>query len=391
MRAIQYVSKLVLKGADLGPRPAFRVLDEAGKVFADSSVVKAEENVDVLRELYRNMVRLQTMDQVFYEAQRQGRITFYMTTSGEEGVNIGSASGLQEEDMVFAQYREAGVLLQRGWPIQKFADQCFANIGDAAKGRQMPVHYGSKELNFQTISSPLATQIPQATGAAYAAKGGNTVVAVYFGEGAASEGDFHPALNFASTLECPVLFICRNNQYAISTPVSEQYGGDGIVSRADGYGMTSCRVDGNCILGVREAVKEARKYAIENSKPVLIETMTYRQGHHSTSDDSTRYRELDEIEKWKQNAHPITRLKLYMEGLGCWSEDMEEDLRATERENVLRAVRLAEEKEKPDMFSIFEDVYQEMPKALQEQRDRLKRFVKKYPNIYTHDDHHHHH
>lgn len=140
----------------------------------------------------------------------------------------------------------------------------------------MPIHYGSKPLNFVTISSPLATQIPQAAGAAYALKGQNRVVVCYFGEGAASEGDAHAAFNFATTLASPVIFFCRNNGYAISTPSAEQYRGDGIAGRGAGYGMNSLRVDGNDALAVYNATRYAKEYALKESKPVLIEALTYR-------------------------------------------------------------------------------------------------------------------
>ena len=155
------------------------------------------------------------MDKLLYDAQRHGRITFYMTSIGEEAIHFGSAAGLQHDDMVYAQYREAGVLMYRGYEIKNFMNQCFGNNLDSAKGRQMPVHYGCKNLNYQQISSSLATQIPQAPGIAYSFKRNEAkrCVIVYFGDGAASMGDCHAAMNFASTLRCPVLFFCRNNGY----------------------------------------------------------------------------------------------------------------------------------------------------------------------------------
>jgi 2-oxoisovalerate dehydrogenase E1 component alpha subunit len=158
--------------------------------------------------MYKSMVTLNLMDQILYEAQRQGRISFYMTNYGEEATHMGSAAALDPSDTIFGQYREAGVLLFRGFTIDEFMNQCYSNELDYGKGRQMPVHYGSAKLNFHTISSPLGTQIPQAAGAAYALKrqGGKNVVICYFGEGAASEGDFHGALNIAATTECPVIF-----------------------------------------------------------------------------------------------------------------------------------------------------------------------------------------
>lgn len=148
------------------------------------------------------------MDGILYESQRQGRISFYMTNLGEEACQIGSAAALEPNDLIFAQYREAGVLLWRGYKLDQFMNQCYGNEEDKGKGKQMPVHYGSKELNFVTISSPLSTQMPQAVGAAYAlkkSKPGNCVI-TYFGDGAASEGDAHAAFNFATTLNCPVVF-----------------------------------------------------------------------------------------------------------------------------------------------------------------------------------------
>ncbi|KAJ8957254.1 hypothetical protein NQ318_007818 [Aromia moschata] len=184
------------------------------------------------------MTLLSNMDKILYESQRQGRISFYMTNYGEEASHIGSAAALNNEDVVYGQYREVGVLLWRGFTLQQFVDQCYGNKDDTSgKGKQMPVHYGSKKLNFVTISSPLGTQMPQAVGSAYALRNTNRVVICYFGDGAASEGDAHAAFNFAATLECPVILFCRNNGYAISTPVEEQYKGDGIAARGPSYGI----------------------------------------------------------------------------------------------------------------------------------------------------------
>lgn len=254
------------------------------------------------------------MDSILYDAQRQGRISFYMTSYGEEAVSFGTAAALDAKDMVFAQYREPGVLMWRGFQYQDFADQCFGNIDGHGKGRQMPVHYGSKALNYHTISSPLATQIPHAVGAAYAFKLSKEkrIAVCYLGEGAASEGDFHAGLNAAATRDCPVLFVVRNNGYAISTPRKDQYRGDGIAPRGIGYGISFTRVDGNDLLAVYEATKRAREFSLQNNKPVILELMCYRAGHHSTSDDSTRYRPVDEISDFKECFDPLLRVKRYL-------------------------------------------------------------------------------
>lgn len=265
------------------PVPIYRVMNREGTIEVASQDPKFSE--EFTRKMFRDMVLLNTMDKILYESQRQGRISFYMTNFGEEASHIGSAAALHESDIIYGQYREAGVLVWRGFTISQFIDQCYGNCEDEGKGKQMPVHYGSKKLNFVTISSTLATQIPQAVGAAYALKrqpDNKRVVTVYFGEGAASEGDTHAAFNFAATLSCPVLFFCRNNGFAISTPSSEQYRGDGIAGRAAGYGMATIRVDGTDLFAVYNATKAAKEYALKNNKPVIIGEKTYSldEPHH---------------------------------------------------------------------------------------------------------------
>ena len=208
-------------------------------------------------------------------------------------------------------------------------------------------------------------------------------MACYFGEGAASEGDFHAALNIAATRSCPVVFICRNNGFAISTPTLEQYRGDGIASRGIGYGIDTIRVDGNDIFAVREATKEARRMALENGgKPVLIEAMSYRVSHHSTSDDSYAYRARVEVEDWKRRDNPITRLRKWMENKGIWNEDMERELRETTRKTVLKEFAAAEREKKPELKNMFTDVYEEMTPEAKAQREELKRILETYPEEY---------
>ncbi|ORY02020.1 Dehydrogenase, E1 component [Basidiobolus meristosporus CBS 931.73] len=323
------------------------------------------------------------MDLILYEAQRQGRISFYMTSYGEEAY-IGSAAGLVNEDVVFGQYRESGVLLYRGFTLDEFMNQCYSNELDYGKGRQMPIHYGSTKHNFHTISSPLATQIPHAAGAAYALKmeGKKNCVMCYFGDGAASEGDFHAALNMAATMHCPVIFFCRNNGFAISTPTSEQYQGDGIASRGIGYGIDTIRVDGNDVWAVYNATKEARRIAVEENRPVLIEAMTYRIGHHSTSDDSSAYRSKKEVEDWERLDSPLTRIRKYLERKGWWSDEEEKAYRKETRTKILKSFSAAEKYKKPAIKELFEDVYDKMTPNLVEQKAELDELLKKYPQYY---------
>ncbi|KAI9499258.1 thiamine diphosphate-binding protein [Zychaea mexicana] len=333
------------------------------------------------------MVQLHVIDGILYEAQRQGRISFYMTHYGEEAM-IGSAAALHEDDVVFGQYREAFMLLYRGFSLDEMMNQCFSNDMDYGKGRQMPIHYGSNKLNFQTISSPLGTQIPQATGAAYALKLSNSRACTicFFGEGAASEGDFHAGLNMAATLNCPVIFMCRNNGYAISTPSSEQYRGDGIASRGIGYGIDTIRVDGNDIWAVYNATKAAREIAVEENKPVMIEAMTYRIGHHSTSDDSTKYRDRKEVEERAQFDNPVTRLRRYLEHKQWWSQEEEDQWRKEVRSSLMKSFTAAEKRKKPALENLFTDVYDEVPPNLVAQQQELQELIKKYPEYYSLED-----
>ncbi|KAL3874993.1 hypothetical protein ACJMK2_037936 [Sinanodonta woodiana] len=305
--------------------PVYRVMNRKGEIY-DSSEDPGLSKETVIK-MYKDMTMLNTMDRILYESQRQGRISFYMTNFGEEGTHIGTAAALNPKDLVFGQYREAGVLMWRGFTLDQFMNQCYGSCEDMGKGRQMPVHYGSKDLHFVTISSPLATQMPQASGAAYGFKRAQNGLCVicYFGEGAASEGDAHAALNFAATLECPVIFFCRNNGYAISTPTRDQYRGDGIASRGIGYGMVTARVDGNDVFAVYKVTKAAREICVQENRPVLIEAMTYRIGHHSTSDDSSAYRSVDEVSHWNKEDTPIARLRLYMIKKGWWNDDAEKE------------------------------------------------------------------
>jgi 2-oxoisovalerate dehydrogenase E1 component alpha subunit len=214
------------------------------------------------------------------------------------------------------------------------------------------------------------------------------VAVAYFGEGAASEGDFHGALNIAATRSCPVIFICRNNGFAISTPTTEQYRGDGIASRGIGYGIDTLRVDGTDIFAVYEATKEARIRALQDGgRPILLEMMSYRVSHHSTSDDSFAYRKRDEVEAWKLSDNPITRLRKWLENKGIWNQELEKETRAEIRRAILQEVAVAEKEKKPPLSSIFDDVYSELTDEAQEQRAELKRLMLKYPDEYDADDH----
>merc|ERR1712000_285256 len=369
--------------------PTYRVVDQNGDVVDPSFQPDIPE--DKIVKLYTDMLYISILDVIMFDAQRQGRLSFYMVSAGEEAVPVGSSSVLEMEDTLFCQYREQGVFRERGFTTKQFMSQLFANKHDPGKGRQMPVHYGSTELNIHTISSTLGTQPPHAAGNAYAQKmrklqnpeSKSAVTAAYFGEGSASGADFHGALNIAATRSCPIIFICRNNGYAISTPTLEQYRGDGIASRGIGYGIDTIRVDGNDIWAVREAVKRARELALEDGgKPVLIEAMTYRVSHHSTSDDSFAYRARVEVEDWKRRDNPLTRLRKWMEANGMWDDIKEKDARDAFRKEILKGISESEKEKKPPLKAMFDDTYEELTPDLKDQMRKLREIIEKYPNEY---------
>ncbi len=361
--------------------PVYQLLKQDGTTYRGARLPDLDQELAL--RIYRAMLFTRVLDERMLAAQRQGRLSFYMQSTGEEGTIVAFTAALDDADMIMAQYREQGALAYRGFTVDEFMNQLFGNELDYGKGRQMPVHYGSTKLHYMTISSPLATQIPQAVGYAYGEKldGKGYCCATIFGEGAASEGDFHAALNMAAVHKAPVIFLCRNNGYAISTPVSEQFAGDGIAPRALGYGMHAIRVDGNDVLAVYRATKEARRLAVEDNCPVLIEAMTYRLAAHSSSDDPSGYRSRKEEEIWRAK-DPLTRMRNWLVKKKWWSEEQEKEVLEKLRREVLDAMKQAEKRPPPPLESLVTDVYDEVPPNLQHQMDRLKAHIRKYPDAY---------
>ncbi|USI26770.1 thiamine pyrophosphate-dependent dehydrogenase E1 component subunit alpha [Alteromonas macleodii] len=361
--------------------PMLQILSAEGELI--EKAVEPDLSKEEALKIFNTMHYIRVLDERMVGAQRQGRISFYLASTGEEAASVASAAALSDDDMIMSQYREQGALAYRGYTTEQFMNQMFSNKDDPNKGRQMPIHYGDKPLNFMTISSPLGTQIPQASGYAYGQKmsGKDVVTICYFGEGAASEGDFHAGLNMAAVLNCPVIFFCRNNGYAISTPAEEQFAGDGIASRGLGYGIKTIRVDGNDVLAIYAATKEARRIAIEEKCPVLIEAMTYRLAAHSTSDDPTGYRSREEEDKWRAK-DPIARMAKWLESKG-WFDEAENQKRVDKaRQDVLAAMKSCEKTDVCAIEDIVEDVYDTAPWHLKEQLSELKAHIKKYPKMY---------
>lgn len=361
--------------------PMLQMLNNNGELISEESDVSLTQPVAI--KILQTMQFIRVLDERMVAAQRQGRLSFYLACTGEEASVVASAAALSSDDMIMSQYREQGALAYRGFTVQQFMDQLFSNERELNKGRQMPIHYGSVEHNFMTISSPLGTQIPQAAGYAYGQKmsKANAVTVCYFGEGAASEGDFHAGLNMAAVHGSPVIFFCRNNGYAISTPSTEQFAGDGIASRGIGYGIATIRVDGNDALAVFSAMENARKIALEEMRPVLIEAMTYRLAAHSTSDDPSSYRAKEEEDIWRQR-DPIIRFSQWLVNQG-WYNNSDETARLDAlRTDVLNAMKESEKVPVCKVDEIVTDVYANVPKHLNTQLDELKAHIAQYPDAY---------
>src|SRR6266446_4487027 len=310
---------------------------------------------ETLLRLYREMVRLRTLDERMMTLQRQGRVGFYGACTGQEAATLASAIALEPSDWIFPALREV-----------------FGNSGDETKGRQMPSHMASRSVNQVSWSSCIGTQLPQAVGAAMAARirGDRTVVAAYLGDGATSEGDFHVAMNFAGVFKAPVVFVCQNNHWAISVPTSKQTASESIAVKAVAYGFPGVKVDGNDAVAVYAAVKEAVDRARAGSGPTLVECETYRIGAHSSSDDPTRYRDEREVEAWRKR-DPIEQLRARLAADGQWTDRQDQELRARLLDEVNAAIAEAEQKPDPPREGLFEDVYSNLPWFLREQRDEL--------------------
>ena len=366
------------------PIPVFQQLNERSELDPHAEFFPQLSKEEIVN-LFELMVKVNVMDTILQDIQRQGRISFYIANFGEEAAQLGSVSALKREDEIWTQYRELGCFLFRGLTTQMATDQTFSTKFEVGKGRQMPIHYTMVEGHVQSVTSPLGTKILHAAGAGYAFKldKQDRVGVVYFGEGAASEGDFAVGLNFAATLKSQTLFLCRNNGYAISTPTRDQYRGDGIAPRALAYGMKTVRVDGNDIVAVHNATRAAREQIVNGGGPVLIELMTYRRGHHSTSDDSSKYRPAGELEEWQQpGKEPISRFEKLLIERGLIEKDHEAKLREELRKDVIESIKRSEKKPRASIEHIFTDVYAEMPWHLREQLEGLKDHLSRYGNNY---------
>ncbi len=361
--------------------PLRRVVAEDGTVVGDrGEITLADAEV---RALYRWMLLERALDERMVSLQRQGRIGFYIGSIGEEATVYGAAAAMESQDWLFPCYREHGGALLRGMPLATFVCDLLGNAGDVMKGRQMPCHEAWRPGRFASISSPIATQIAHAVGAAWAArlKGDDMVPLVWFGEGATSAADFHTGLNFAAVRKIPVVLVCRNNGWAISVPRERQTGSETIAQKAIAYGMRGERVDGNDLLAVHAAVRDARARAAAGEGPTLLECVTYRMEGHSTSDDPRAYRPPELVEAWKAK-DPILRMRNYLARRGALAEGDEARLKEEVRAEIQRAIAEAEAlPPKPPVEALFEDVYAEPLRQQREQLAELREAIAADPRV----------
>ncbi|HVQ25171.1 MAG TPA: thiamine pyrophosphate-dependent dehydrogenase E1 component subunit alpha [Planctomycetota bacterium] len=347
-----------------------QIISESGRAVAG-----AEPRLKPSRmvELYEAMLRTRLLDERMLNLQRQGRIGFYVPSTGEEAAQIGTGACIGKSDWVYPSYRTPGLLMQCGAPLDQMIANCFGNSDDLCKGRQMPVHYAFGKQHLVSISSPIGTHIIQATGTAMAQKikGDKGLSWALFGDGGTSSNDFHSGLNFAGVAKAPVVFVCTNNGWAISVPLCKQTASESIAIKAEAYGMPGIRADGNDLLAVHQACSEAAERARRGEGPTLVELLSYRRGPHSSSDDPTRYRGR-EADEWLER-DPILRFRKYLELADLWSVDQEKELEERLKEQINAAIARAEKAPPPALDSLFADVYAKVPPHLRNQYDDLIR------------------
>ncbi len=336
------------------------ILDEKGN--ADPALMPSFSDQE-LKRMYEILVLARAFDQRALSLQREGRLGTYPAIIGQEASQVGTVFAAEKSDWIFPTFRESGVYIALDFPMH----QLFQYWAGDERGMTTPMG-----LNVFPLSIPVGTQIPHAVGAAMAAKYRKDRIAslVYFGDGATSRGDFHEGLNMAAVFKLPVLFLCQNNQWAISLPRERQTDAKTIAQKAYAYGFEGIQVDGNDLFAVYKATKDALRKAKDGAGPTLIECFTYRISDHTTSDDASRYRSKEEIEMWKAR-DPILRLRLFMEKKGIWTDKYQKEIEKRSRAVVDEAQKKAEAASPPDPRDMFTYTYGSLS---QRQKRELKDF-----------------
>jgi 2-oxoisovalerate dehydrogenase E1 component alpha subunit len=371
--------------------PIFRAMDLEGNVFDPKYEVIDKATA---QRILDTMIIHRETDKILLNMHRQGRITFYMATLLEEAIGPAIGSAIKNDDQIILQYREQGIMLWRGFTHSEMMHHVKGTNKDSVKGKALVFHYAEPKLGILPVSAPIGSKIGHATGLGYAfrTKKEDKIAVCFFGEGAASQGDFHAGLNFAATLGSQVLYVCRNNCYAISTPIEDQYAGDGIAPRGIGYGIPSLKVDGCDPLAIHYATAVARKMIMERKGPVMIETYSYRGGDHSTSDSSATYRTKEVMKKLQPYldaiGDPIIRMGKYLEKKG-WLKSYKDHVVSLSEKTKADCQKIAKEVDAApfsDYHTMFKDVYAETPWNLKEQQEELDAHLKKYHESYPMDN-----
>ncbi|MGH7278304.1 MAG: pyruvate dehydrogenase (acetyl-transferring) E1 component subunit alpha [Candidatus Rokuibacteriota bacterium] len=329
------------------------ILDSDGTLDA---ALEPDLSADDLRAMYRAMLLGRRLDERMVRLQRQGRIGTFAPIKGQEAAQVGSIFTLRRTDWMVPSFRETAAMLWRGWSIDRMLS-FFA--GYLEGGQPAP------EQHDLPITIPVATQLPHAVGLAYAAqyRGDDAVVMAYFGDGATSEGDFHEALNFAGVWHVPVVFLCQNNQWAISVPLKKQTHSRTLAQKALAYGFPGLQVDGNDVLAVYAASREAVERARAGDGPTLIECVTYRLGVHTTADDPTKYRSNEEVAEWERK-DPLTRFAAYLQKKNLLNDDLTQEI----DDQIAEGVRRFEAMGPPDPLTMFDHAYAALPPHVARQR-----------------------
>lgn len=340
---------------------SLQVIDRKGQLVGDDPGLDPE----LYQQMYRNMVLSRELDRRMLALQRQGRIGTYAMLEGQEAVQIGSALAFEPDDFVFPSYREHGVQVTRGLPIEVLL----------AYWKGLPnARWDMEKYRTGIVAVPIATQLPHAVGYSYMSKlrGESTVTAVYFGDGATSEADFHSGMNFAGVWKTPTVFICANNLYAISVPYEKQTASQTIAQKAQAYGFEGLRVDGMDPIAMYLATRLAVTRAREGRGPTLIEAMTYRYGPHATADDPTLYRSREEEAKWRKR-DPIERLRRFLESRGEWDEQAEEKVAKETSDRVAAAITEIEAQPLPGRDDAIRHGFERIPAHVVDQLHSMQR------------------
>ena len=337
-----------------------KIMDEEGNV--DRSLLPRMSK-DLLLKAYRTMLLTRLADDKAVKLQRQGRLGAYPPSKGQEASQLGPAMALKDQDWLVWAFREMGALLWKGVPLSTMYLYWMGN----EMGNVYP-----EGVKATPSVVPVGSQIPHAVGIAYAARlrKEKSVALAYFGDGATSEGDFHEAMNFAAVFQAPVIFLCQNNQWAISVPYERQTAAATVAQKAVAYGMPGIQVDGNDIFAVYRVTKEAVERARNGEGPTLIEAHTYRMSDHTTSDDARRYRTAEELAFW-QERDPLERLARYMRAAGMLDETAEAAVAAEAEAKVAGWVEAFEAKPPSEPEEIFRHVFAEPTPALVAQQEEL--------------------